>query len=218
MQEQSSSGESTYSRITKQLRQDILSGVFEPGVRLRITDLSTRYGVSQMPIREALQQLQGEGLVTLLPQKGASVRKIDEKFLSNMYDIRVAIETMLVRNGIEYLSDRDIREIEQLQKEYEFHVENHDQEGVLRLNEMFHRKINGLAQNPEAIEIIDRHWGLIDSLRKKYGFSQERVHTILEDHRNIIEALKQRNKDLAEAYTREHVMKAKRDLLNRFAQ
>ncbi|WNR42975.1 GntR family transcriptional regulator [Paenibacillus roseipurpureus] len=208
----------TYSRIRDQIRQDILNSVFKPGVRLRISELTNRYGVSQMPIREALQQLQGEGLVTLLPQKGASVRKIDENFLSNMYDIRYAIETMLVRTGVEHMTDRDLKEIDLLQEEYEAYVSNRNREAALLVNEAFHRKINGLANNYEAIEIIDRHWGLIDVLRRQFGFSEGRIHSIIDDHRKIVNALKRRDRDLSVRLTGEHVMKAKIDLIERFKQ
>src|SRR3712207_3392027 len=63
-----------YVRVREQLRTDILQGVFAPGERIKIAELSKRYGVSQMPVREALQMLQGEGLVTIAPNKGASIR------------------------------------------------------------------------------------------------------------------------------------------------
>ncbi|UQZ82732.1 putative HTH-type transcriptional regulator YdfH [Paenibacillus konkukensis] len=210
---ESSFNETTYSRVRDKLREDILSGVFKPGVRLRIIDLSTRYGVSQMPIREALQQLQGEGLVNLLPQKGASVREVDEKFVSDMYDVRMAIETMLVRNGVPYMSDHDYMKLVEIEEQYEQAVEEGDVSLSLKLNESFHKIINGLAQNDEAMRVIDRHWGLIDSLRHKYGSS--RVKDVVNDHRLLLHALKNRDAEAAAAITSDHVIKAKDDLIAR---
>ncbi|MBL8228105.1 MAG: GntR family transcriptional regulator, partial [Bryobacterales bacterium] len=67
-------GDPVYLRVRERLRADILSGRFGPGERIKIAELSKRYGVSQMPVREALQMLQGEGLITIAPNKGASVR------------------------------------------------------------------------------------------------------------------------------------------------
>ena len=87
----------TYARVCELLRKDILSGQFPPGARLKIAELSQAYGVSQMPIREALQQLQGEGLLDILPNRGASVRTVDARMVRNIYDLRGAIESMLVR-------------------------------------------------------------------------------------------------------------------------
>ena len=81
-----------YSRVTDDLRRAIVSGDFESGERLKMVDLIQRFGTSQMPIREALQQLQGEGLITIIPNRGAQVKIIDHDFVSNIYDLRVAIE------------------------------------------------------------------------------------------------------------------------------
>ncbi|MBD0379799.1 GntR family transcriptional regulator [Paenibacillus sedimenti] len=207
--------DTTYARVRDRIREDILTGVFAPGVRLVVAELVQRYGVSQMPIREALQQLQGEGLVSLLPQKGASVRKLDEHFISNMYDVRMAIETMLVRRSIEYMTESQICVLEQIQNDYEIAVESDKMSEALHLNEKFHSIINVTAHNPEAVKIIDQHWGLIDSLRSKFGFSNKRVKEIISDHRQIIEALKQRDVQLAATVTEKHVKEAKDDLILR---
>lgn len=208
----------TYSRVCKQLRDDILSGFYESGVRLRIKQLTDRYQVSQMPIREALQQLQGEGLIILNPQKGASVREIDEQFVTNMYDIRIAIETMLVRKGILHITEFLCGELEEIANHYEVSALQDDFTAALKWNEMLHRKINDLAQNPEAVQIIDRHWGLIDSMRHQYGFSNLRVHEIIEEHRLLVAALRARDSDAAAQIASNHVTKAKTDLINRMKQ
>nr|WP_276322089.1 GntR family transcriptional regulator [Paenibacillus thalictri] len=205
--------DTTYSRVRDRLRSDILKGLFEPGTRLRIVDLSNRYGVSQMPIREALQQLQGEGLVTLLPQKGASVRKVDDRFVSNMYDVRAAIEAMLVRKAVEVLTGPVMDKIEHLQLEYERCASSGDMEEALAYNLQFHKAINELPQNPEAVEIINRHWGLIVSLRNTFGFSEKRIEDIIEDHRLLVNALKNRDGNAASVIADQHVQKAKADLL-----
>ncbi|OPA80945.1 hypothetical protein BVG16_00945 [Paenibacillus selenitireducens] len=213
---ESALNETTYSRVRDKLRQDILSGEFKPGVRLRIVDLSNRYGVSQMPIREALQQLQGEGLVSLLPHKGASVREVNEKFVSDMYDIRMAIETMLVRNGVPYMKDSDYNRLVTIEEQYEKAAEEGDMLLCLKLNESFHKIINNLAQNEEAIRIIDRHWGLIDSMRQIFG--SNRGNDIVNDHRMLLEALKSRDAEAATSITRDHVIKAKEDLIARIKE
>ncbi|WP_189027009.1 GntR family transcriptional regulator [Paenibacillus albidus] len=213
---ESALNETTYSRVRDKLREDILSGVFKSGVRLRIVDLSNRYGVSQMPIREALQQLQGEGLVNLLPHKGASVREVNEKFVSDMYDIRMAIETMLVRNAVPNMNDSDFNRLVTIEEQYEKAAEEGDMLLCLKLNESFHKIINNLAQNEEAIRIIDRHWGLIDSMRQIFG--SNRGNDIVNDHRMLLEALNNRDAEAAANITRDHVIKAKGDLIARFKE
>ena len=76
-----------YRRITDSLRMAIVTGEFEPGQRLKMSDLIQRFGTSQGPIREALQQLQGEGLIKIKPHRGAQVRSIDRQFISDIYRI-----------------------------------------------------------------------------------------------------------------------------------
>ena len=85
-------GRTNYQRVRDIIRNDIITGQFQAGARLKISELVERYGLSAMPIREALQQLQGEGLVVLSANKGASVRRIDERFLWQGYEVRKALE------------------------------------------------------------------------------------------------------------------------------
>ncbi|MGH9847386.1 MAG: GntR family transcriptional regulator [Blastocatellia bacterium] len=214
MDEVISLSDTTYARVREKLREDILAGVFEPGVRIKITDLSQRYGVSQMPIREALQQLQGEGLVTIAPNKGASVRSVDEKFISNIYDIRGALEAMLVQRAVAAITDAEVKKIEAIQTEYEAAQEKHDTKALLDCNQQFHHAINVLAQNPEALEMLNRSWGLIDFLRQKYKFGPNRLAAITSDHRNLLKALKRRDADAAERLAKKHCEMAKADLIS----
>lgn len=207
--------ETTYSRVRDLIREDILSGQLEPGVRLPIADLAKRYGVSQMPVREALQQLQGEGLVTLLPQKGASVRKIDERFVHNMYDIREAIESMLVRKSVDMAADRQIDEIEKYRQLHEQAVKSNDLPAILDYNIQFHFVINSIPDNPEALNIINRGWQIIDGFRKKFGFNPGRLEDIIRDHRNLVLAFKERDAGRAAEISTDHVRKAKADLISR---
>src|SRR4051794_25739219 len=78
-------------RVVARIRADILRGIWRPDARLKVRDLAARYGVSPAPIREGLQQLQGEGLVVMEPQRGARVRRVDEQLVINIFDVREAL-------------------------------------------------------------------------------------------------------------------------------
>lgn len=205
--------DTTYARVREQLREDILAGVFEPGVRIKIAELSQRYNVSQMPIREALQQLQGEGLIIIQPNKGASVRSVDERFIQNIYDIRSALEAMLVRRAVAAITDDELKKLEAIQAEYEAAQQEHDVKRLLDCNLRFHYQINVLAENPEAMEMLERSWGLIDFLRHRYDFGPRRLNTITTDHRQLLKALKRRDAEAAEGCIRKHCEGAKLDLV-----
>src|SRR3954451_3898009 len=87
--------------IPQLLRDDIIAGQLPFGSRLRIEELALRYGVSHMPVREALRVLHGEGLVVIEPNRGARVRPIYRGFIEDVFDVRCAIETMLARRAAE---------------------------------------------------------------------------------------------------------------------
>ena len=87
--------------ILELLRRDIVAGELPFGSRLRINELATRYGVSHMPIREALRELHGEGLVIIEKNRGARVREFHQGLVEDLFDIRSAIETMLARRAAE---------------------------------------------------------------------------------------------------------------------
>src|SRR6478735_7628995 len=93
------------SDIAKRLRADIIAGALPFGSRLRIDELASRYGVSHMPVREALRELHGEGLVIIEPNRGARVRSFHIGFVEDLFDLRSAIETMLARRACERRTD-----------------------------------------------------------------------------------------------------------------
>jgi DNA-binding GntR family transcriptional regulator len=147
MQSNSSSqlADPTYSRVREKLREDILSGYFISGERLKIAELVDRYKVSQMPIREALQQLQGEGLLIIEPNKGAHVRKVDKQFLESIYEIRQLIEVYLTVKCMDNLKPKDLKLLNQIQKSYESAASKEDYTTCLQLNRRFHTTNTGEA-------------------------------------------------------------------------
>lgn len=203
----------TYARVCDRIRQDILSGRFEPGERLKITALIKRYGVSQMPVREALQQLQGEGLVVISPNCGASVRNVDERFVRNIYDLRGAIEVMMTRRCVEKLTDEHMVRLYGLEAQYEAAVQQQDLDAILETNRLLHRSIYLIADNTEAQQITERYSGLAGGLRHRYGFSEGRFEETIAEHRRLLRALDTRDGDLAAQVAYEHCCKAGDDLL-----
>lgn len=206
-------GDPIYLKVREQLRNDILAGIFAPGARIKIADVATRYGVSQMPVRESLQMLQGEGLVTIAPNRGASVREVDERFIHNMYDIRGVIEALLVRRCVARIQDANIAMLQAIEARYEACVRAGDRDGVLLQNQDLHRVIYAAADNPEALELLERNWGLIRGLRRTFGFGPERDNQIIQEHRSLIESLTRRDSAEAERVILLHCDNARKDLI-----
>jgi DNA-binding GntR family transcriptional regulator len=203
--------------VHQHLRDDIISGRLAFGGRLRIDELATRYGVSHMPVREALRVLHGEGLVVIEANRGARVTPIHPGFVEDLFDIRIAIETMLARRAAERRGDNHIAQLREIETELEAAVESGNLMGVPPINRRFHFIINDAAGNPGAMSLVDRHWLLVSALWQRYGNEEERFLGVIDDHRHLINAIERRDAAAAAVLMGAHIEKAKHDLLERMA-
>lgn len=203
--------------VQQRLRNDIVSGAFPFGSRLIIEDLAGRYGVSHMPIREALRILHGEGLVVIEPNRGAHVRPIYRGFIEDLFDVRAAIETMLARRAAERRTDAHVMRLNETAAKLEACVAAGNFEGVPVANREFHAVINDAAGNPGALPIVDSHWLLLAALLKRYGYGDQRFARVIEDHRHLIQAIEHRDGHCASTLMGAHIEKAKNNLLQRAA-
>ena len=207
--------ETSYIRICDELRNDILDRRFEIGARLKIVQLARHYGVSQMPVREALQQLQGEGLVRIVPNRGAVVRGVDEKFISNIYDIREILESFFTRRAAVIASRRDVEELNVIQSTYEQYAKVEDIAKRIKLNLQFHALIYNLAGNEDALEIIDKHAVVCRLLVRRYNHAPARIHSINQQHRAIIAAIAAKDVDQAGDLAAKHMRDARDELVQK---
>jgi DNA-binding GntR family transcriptional regulator len=202
--------------VQQLLRDDIVSGALSFGSRLRIDELATRYGVSHMPVREALRELHGEGLVVIEPNRGARVRPIHITFVEDLFDIRSAIETMLARRAAERRTEEHMRGLREAEADLEALVAAGDYTAVPRVNRAFHGLINDAAGNPGALAMVDRHWLLVAALWHRYGHD-DRFHGVVDDHRHLLQAIERRDAMSAAMIMGAHIEKAKHGLLTRMA-
>lgn len=209
-------GETIVARLAQRLRDEILSGNFPSGTRLKLRELSNRFGVSQMPIRDALVKLSSEGLVDLQPNRGAAVRKIDHEFIENMFDIRMVLEELLVRRAIERSSDRELAALRPLAARHAEAAEGGDFRALMAANLALHGRINELARNAEASRILDQGWELIYSLRGQTGYADGRVAEIIKEHEHLVAAIEARDVETAGRLARQHVQRSRDDALARF--
>ena len=212
----SGEGGSHYRRVADQLRIDIVEGLWRADARLKVRDLAAHYGVSPAPIRESLQQLQGEGLVIMEPNRGARVRSINEQQIANIFEVREALESVLTAKFAAAASPHQIATLEGLQAEHDAAVENGDFPSAFALNARFHRVINTAARNPEALEVIERHLGLTRALRLEYGFTPSRMRTIQREHHQLLDAIRQGDAVAAGRIAALHVRSSRDDLLERW--
>ena len=188
-------GTPAYVALTDQLRKEILSGQIPHGKRLTIAELVNRYGFSQMPVREALQALQGEGLVTILPHKGARVLSLNAKYIRNVYEIRSAIESMLARGSLQNISKRHVQQLEAAQGRFAAAAAHGDDEQVFLLNREFHYLLYSLADNEGGLRLYDHYNSISGALRRACGYSAQRRTEIVQDHEDTLEALRTQDEE-----------------------
>ncbi|ODT76604.1 MAG: hypothetical protein ABS76_30750 [Pelagibacterium sp. SCN 64-44] len=206
----------TYQRVHAAMVADIISGQLEPGARLKIGQLASRYDVSQMPIREALQRLQGEGLVILTPNHGASVRTFDEKFISDIYELRAELGAVVYRDLFAALTPEIIEELETIQRRYDKAAEKNDAKQCQIENIKFHHVITSRCQNQEVMRILSMQDRLVRTLRQMVGYTHHRIQQQGAEHWEIIDAIKARDLQRTISAARQHGLGSGADIIAHF--
>ena len=186
--------ELTFQGLLSALRADIRSGHFPPGARLKVAELTKRYHTTTMPVRQALIELQSQGLVSIPANRGASVRILDEELLNNLCDLRNVVLGLLIRRFVERASEADIDRLEHYEDAMDraTTLEEHSIS-----NDLFFEHIDDVAGNPEASDALNRTWPLIGPIARHFG--PRDLHDIGRGHRALIAAMRQRNVDAAVA-------------------
>jgi DNA-binding GntR family transcriptional regulator len=203
--ETSAKRETGYQRLQQLLREDILTGRIPEGSRLKVGDIAARYDTSTNPAREALQGLEGEGLVVITPNRGARVRAVDEDFVRNIFDLRGLIEPYLVRNFAEFAVGDDIARIVALQQACDEAVAAGDYPAFHVANVAFHDYIIDRHHNREAVRIMKQHAAWIRSLSRKNPLTLAHMRRSNDEHWEIVEAIRRGDPDGAVAAIGKHV-------------
>ena len=211
-------GATIYQRVHERLRDEILDGHLEPGTRLKIAELGARFGLSHMPVREALQKLEGEGLVVVLPNRGASVRQVDAQLLVHVYDVIEALDAMLTAKAAAMADGTGLKRIVQAQRAFEAAARRRDWRACLACNDVFHKAIHAASGNAEGARLISTPDGLIRALRSRLGYGVERLDEIALQHDAIVAAIAARDPMRARQLAIAHIEAARADLIARLAR
>ena len=138
----------------EELRRRILDGRFEGGRQLRQDALAAEFGISRIPIREALLQLEGEGLVTILPHRGAVVAKLRMEEVQELFDLRAVLEPRLLRRSLSRLSPEDLSSLDGLLSSYSAELWAENARCWGELNTAFHMGLYRHAEQPRTMSIV----------------------------------------------------------------
>lgn len=207
--------QNSVDQATRLIREDILSGRIAPGQRLKSAELAKQLGLSTMPLREALRKLEGEGLVAIEPNRGATVRKLDRSYITDLFELNTELRVFAVRRGMASLTLERIRELETLAADYRGHLAAGDDITAIETNRQFNTLLVRYGGNQEALRIFQRGWDTIFAFRRGYGYGTGRRRVMAEEMQLLIDALRRQDAAGAEAILRMQNAAMMEDLVSR---
>jgi DNA-binding GntR family transcriptional regulator len=197
-------GDVAASDVYRQIRQDIVEGRISANERLKVSALAARYGSSTNPVREALQQLRGEGFVVFSRNRGARVRLVDEDFVRDICEVEMLIEPYLTRWFVGLVTDADIRRLEEIEAAIE-ELNFSDLAKNSLLDTQFHRVLYDRHYNRHVVEMWWRHREILHAISRNFPLSLGRRAAVVQEHRLLIECLRVQDAEGAAKVVAAHV-------------
>ncbi len=201
--------------IAARLREAIMDGHLLPGTPIRQEALAQHLGTSRIPVREALRQLESEGMLTLVPHSGARVARLDLNEHIELYRIREALEPMAIAESAKHLTDGQLRELRELAVLIE--ASREDQQAWIRHDRTFHLLTYAAAPFPRLLRMIHGFWNSSQQYRRVHvsAFDDHTFDVIHMEHQMILDALERHDPLDASERQRSHIRRTRLDLTAR---
>ncbi len=194
--------------VTSVIRNAIVSGIFKPGERLPQDRLAGLLEVSRMPIRAALRQLESEGLVELHPHRGATVRSLGSDEISDLYEMRILIETFALRKTASAATEEELGELKVLASDLEA-ARGADER--LDRRHRFYRVLYSIGNTPRVVSTIMQFRAEVSAYTIDLQDNRSRTH------RELLERISTRNPDLAAAWLETHLRSVAQGMRSRLS-
>jgi DNA-binding GntR family transcriptional regulator len=199
--------------ITDQLRQAILDGTYPAGAQLRQDALGEAYGVSRIPVREALFQLEAEGLVRIVPQKGAIVSELSLDEVNDVFDLRVLLEPRMLAQSAPHFSADDFAALERIQKRFEAAIADGNRSEWGQINAEFHMAMYVNARQPRTQAIVTALLQTSDRYTRMQLSTVEAMGTAEREHAQMIALCREGRIEEACDFLKQHIEAVRSDLL-----
>lgn len=200
-------------RVFNKLREDILSGVYHENEELKESTIGAELGVSRTPVREALRQLELEGLVTMIPNKGAYVTGITSKDIHDIYMIRSYLEGLCARWACENITEAQIEELDEITYLSDFRARRGHHEQMVELDNKFHDLIYKASGSKILNHVLSDFHHYVERVRKITLAAPDRATKSNQEHAAIVDAIRKRDADLAEALAHEHMINTMKNMV-----
>lgn len=200
--------------VFETLREAIINAVLKPGERLMEIQLAEEMGVSRTPVREAIRKLELEGFVVMVPRKGAYVAGISIKDIADVFEIRAAMEGLAAGLAAERITEEELEQLERILVKIGECVQNNDLEKLIEVDTEFHDTLYKACRNERLVQIVSNLREQIQRARTASLSTPGRSKYALEEHKKIVEAVSERNVELAQMLAREHIENAENAMLD----
>jgi DNA-binding GntR family transcriptional regulator len=192
------------------IRDEILNGKIDAQQHLTETFFATRYGISKSPIREALNRLESEGLITIIPRRGAFVREFSIHDVEEIYELRELLETQVVRNAV--LDKKALANLREIVSTAQASLEKHDKSSYILGDAAFHTTLAKASSNLRLRKILESMHNQMQMLRRQtFELSS---HNSVKQHIQILAALEKGQRDKAARLMTEHILAVRKRLVD----
>jgi DNA-binding GntR family transcriptional regulator len=196
----------------ERIRASILAGDYTPGQSLNIRALATGYGVSSIPVREALRRLEAEGLVGFLPNRGATIRQLSRAELEEVFLMRVSLETLALKHALPRLSSDDLAELDTLVAQ--LHPRRTQPARWYEAHRQFHFRLYRAAELPRLNHTIVGLWGLIAPYFGVYAVTAPDFQKAYSEHVELLQAFRSRDVMRSTKLLQAHMTEAHRVVMD----
>lgn len=187
------------------LRQAILTGELKPGERLMEIHLANRLGVSRTPIREAIRKLELEGLVTMIPRRGAEVAQITEKSMNDVLEVRRAVDALCAELACDRITEEELVELKKACDVFEQAVKTKDVKQIAQADVALHDIIVQATGNNRLIQLVNTLSEQMYRYRFEYIKDSSQHQNLVEEHRVIYQAIVDKDKETASKAAKVHI-------------
>lgn len=187
------------------LRKAILTGQLKPGERLMEVHLANRLGVSRTPIREAIRKLELEGLVTMIPRRGAEVAEITEKSLSDVLEVRRALDALSVELACDRITGEELQKLKEACDEFEKTVKEKDVSQIARADVALHDIIVQATGNQRLMQLVNNLSEQMYRYRFVYIKDESQHEKLIAEHKEIYESIACRDRERASTAAKLHI-------------
>ncbi|HKM05250.1 MAG TPA: GntR family transcriptional regulator [Lachnospiraceae bacterium] len=201
-------------RVFQRIRDDILSGKFKEHEELKEVAIGEEMGVSRTPVREAFRQLELEGLIQIIPNKGAYVTGITVDDVKDIYMIRSLLEGLCARWATQYITKEQMEEMEENIYLSEFHASKGHYEQMAELDNRFHEILYEAGNSKMLQHLLTDFHQYVLRVRQKTLSTNLRSKASNDEHKGIMEAIKEKKSSLAEELANNHIINAYENMVS----